>query len=159
MNLDARSERSLVGVKPALVRVVRRAAEIVSDANDGLGFIVTEGLRSPIRQAELVKAGASRTMNSRHLIGEAVDLAATVGGEVRWDWNCYLTLATAMKAAAKELGVDVVWGGAWESLASMNTPITAAMLSRSFPDGPHYELSRQQVASAQAGAQSTASRA
>lgn len=122
--LDKRSERNLVGVKPALVSVVRRAAEIVDDGNSGLGFIVTEGLRSPVRQAELVKAGASRTMNSRHLIGEAVDLAATVGGEVRWDWPLYPKLAAAMKAAARERGVVITWGGDWKTLV----------------DGPHFQI-------------------
>lgn len=122
--MDTRSERNLRGVKPALVSVVRRAAEIVDDGNDGLGFIVTEGMRSVTRQAELFKAGASRTMNSRHLIGEAIDLAATVGGEVRWAWPLYPKLDEAMQAAAKELGVVLTWGGTWTS----------------FKDGCHWQI-------------------
>lgn len=121
--LNQRSEKNLKGVHPDLVRVVRKAALIMPDT---LGFVVTEGLRTQQRQAELVKAGASKTMNSRHLTGHAVDLAATVGGEVRWDWPLYRTLADAMKAAAEEEKVDVVWGGDWLT----------------FRDGPHFELRR-----------------
>jgi peptidoglycan L-alanyl-D-glutamate endopeptidase CwlK len=122
--LDARSEKNLRGVNANLVAVVRRAAELVQERDDGLGFIVTEGMRTEKRQAELVKAGASRTMNSRHLIGQAVDLAATVRGAVRWDWPLYGALAVAMKAAAAELGVAITWGGDW----------------RTFRDGPHFQI-------------------
>ena len=127
MNLDPRSERNLQGVHPDLVSVVRRAAVLMAERGDGLGFVVTEGRRTTMRQAELVKAGASRTMNSRHMTGHAVDLAATVGGEVRWDWSLYRTLAGVIKEVAKERGgIPLVWGGDWKS----------------FPDGPHFELDR-----------------
>lgn len=117
--MDDRSERNLKGIHPDLVRVVRRAAEKAS-------FIVTEGLRTQARQRQLVEAGASRTMNSRHLTGHAVDVAALVGGKVRWDWPLYAAIAREMKQAAADLGVPLVWGGDW----------------RTFKDGPHFELDR-----------------
>lgn len=122
--LDPRSERNLQGVHPDLVGIVRRARKLVEGREDGLGFLVTEGRRTALRQSELVKAGASRTMNSRHLTGHAVDLVATVGGEVRWDWPLYYKLAEVMREAAQ--GVPLTWGGSWKS----------------FPDGPHFELDR-----------------
>ena len=118
--LDERSKKRLAGVHPDLVRVITRAA---SDAN----FIVTEGLRTKERQAELVAAGASKTMNSRHLTGHAVDLAVRVGNEIRWDWPLYAQLATVVKTAAVHENVSITWGGDW----------------RSFKDGPHFELSRK----------------
>ena len=119
--LNDRSERNLRGVHPALVAVVRRAVQLLPE---DLGFIVTEGLRTRARQAELVKAGASQTLNSRHLTGHAVDLAATLKGQVRWDWPLYQKLATAMKAAAAEQGTVITWGGDWRTLR----------------DGPHFEI-------------------
>ena len=122
MTLNQRSLRNLRGVHPELVAVVRRAAELAGDAS--LGFIVTEGLRTPARQRELLASGASRTMKSRHLTGHAVDLAATLDGQVRWDWPLYRKLADLMKVAANQLGVQIVWGGDW----------------RSFKDGPHFEI-------------------
>ena len=121
MTLSPRCLRRLRDVHPDLAAVVERAAQITE-----VSFIVTEGLRTRERQAELLKVGASRTMNSRHLTGHAVDLAAVVGGKPRWDWPLYHKLADAMKAAAKELGVPLVWGGDW----------------RTFKDGPHFELDR-----------------
>jgi len=127
MQLSGRSEERLRGVNVALASVVRRAASLIDSMEPGLGFIVTEGLRSPERQARLVEIGASRTMKSRHLTGHAVDLAALVDGDVLWDWPLYERLAKVMKAAATQNGVQIVWGGDWES----------------FRDGPHFELSRQ----------------
>jgi peptidoglycan LD-endopeptidase CwlK len=122
VKLNERSERNLVGVHPRLVAIVRRAATMLDD--DGLGFIVTEGLRTVERQRQLVAKGASRTMNSRHITGHAVDIAATIDGEVRWDWPLYGQLAGHMKLAAGDLGTIMVWGGDW----------------RSFRDGPHFEI-------------------
>lgn len=118
MILNARSEKALQGVHPHLVAIVRRAAEITE-----IDFIVTEGLRTKARQKQLVAAGASKTMNSRHLTGHAVDLAAVVGGKVRWDWPLYPKLAVAMKRASAEMGRPIEWGGDWKSM-----------------DGPHFQL-------------------
>lgn len=120
--LSSRSRERLKGVHPDLVRVVEAAI-----ADSPIDFMVTEGLRSPERQAALVRAGASRTLNSRHLTGHAVDLAALVEGRVRWDWPLYARIAAAMKAAAARLNTPIVWGGDWKRLK----------------DGPHFELSRR----------------
>ncbi len=118
----ARSEQRLVGVHPDLVRVVRRALAL-----SPVEFIITEGLRDPKRQEQLVAAGASRTMNSRHLTGHAIDVAPLIAGKVAWDWPPFHQIAAAMKQAASEEGVALVWGGDW----------------RTFKDGPHYELDRK----------------
>jgi peptidoglycan L-alanyl-D-glutamate endopeptidase CwlK len=117
--LGLRSKQRLKGVHPDLVAVVKRAIEI-SDVD----FTVLEGMRSVDRQRELVAKGASTTMNSRHLTGHAVDLGAWVGGTVRWDWPLYHKISNAVKKAAKELDVEIVWGGDWKK----------------FPDGPHFQL-------------------
>ena len=122
MILNARSEKNLEGVNPDLVRVVRRAAELTNT-----DFIVTEGRRTHSRQQQLFNEGKSRTLNSRHLTGHAVDLAANPGGAVSWDMKFYALLSVAMKAAAEEQGVPIVWGGDWIS----------------FKDGPHFELDRK----------------
>jgi peptidoglycan L-alanyl-D-glutamate endopeptidase CwlK len=120
--LGARSKQRLRGVHPDLVMVVEWAIEISQ-----VDFTVLEGLRTPERQKALVEAGASQTLNSRHLTGHAVDLGAWVGDEVRWDWPLYHKIAAAMKESAKHHGIPIVWGGDW----------------RSFKDGPHFELNRK----------------
>ena len=119
-SLGSRSKKRLEGVHPDLVRVVERAIELTE-----VDFTVLEGMRTVERQKKLVAKGASTTMNSRHLTGHAVDIGAWVDGTVRWDWPLYYKLADAMKQAAKELNVDLEWGGDWKS----------------FKDGPHYQLS------------------
>jgi peptidoglycan L-alanyl-D-glutamate endopeptidase CwlK len=114
-----RSRKNLSGVHPDLVKVVTLALRYTT-----VDFVVTEGLRTVQRQKQLVAAGASKTMNSRHITGHAVDLAALVSGEVRWDWPLYEKLADAMKDASRELDIPIEWGGDW----------------RSFKDGPHFQL-------------------
>jgi len=122
MKLNTASESRLRGVHPDLVRVVRRCAADWTDPETG--FIVTCGLRTLEEQKLLYKKGATRTLKSRHLTGHAVDLAASVQGQVRWDWPLYNKLAKAMKAAAKAEKVPIEWGGDWVS----------------FKDGPHFQL-------------------
>lgn len=100
MKLTARDRQRLQGVHLDLVLVVDRAAALTP-----VPFIITEGMRTKARQAELVKAGASRTMNGRHLTGHAVDIAAVVGTEIRWDFGLYLRIAYAVKRAAINEGV------------------------------------------------------
>ena len=117
--LGARSLKRLEGVHPDLVKVVKRAIKITDT-----DFTVLEGVRTLAKQREYVAAGASKTMNSRHLTGHAVDLGALVGGKVRWDWPLYHKIAAAMKQAAKDVGVPLEWGGDWKK----------------FKDGPHFQL-------------------
>jgi peptidoglycan L-alanyl-D-glutamate endopeptidase CwlK len=135
--LGQRSLSRLEGVHPDLVRVVKKAAAL-SD----LDFTVLEGIRSVERQKQLVSQGASKTMNSRHITGHAVDLAPMIAGEVRWDWPLYLKLGEVMRAASLNEKVPIRWGGTWKLLSAIKGPITAKILSRSFPDGPHFELPR-----------------
>ena len=135
--LGQRSLSRLEGVHPDLVRVVKKAAAMSS-----LDFTVLEGLRSLELQKQLVADGASKTMNSRHLTGHAVDLAPMVRGTIRWDWPLYHQLADIMRSASISENVPIRWGGTWKLLSAISGPITSKVLSRSFPDGPHFELPR-----------------
>ena len=135
ITLGSRSLMRLEGVHPDLVRVVKKAAAL-SD----LDFTVLEGLRTVERQTQLVKQGASKTMNSRHITGHAVDLGALIDGSVRWDWGLYLKLGEVMRAASLAEKIPIRWGGTWKLLSAIEGPITSKILSRSFPDGPHFEL-------------------
>tara|TARA_R110000868_G_scaffold102083_3_gene281049 strand:+ start:644 stop:1039 length:396 start_codon:yes stop_codon:yes gene_type:complete len=119
---DARSRTKLRGVHPKLKAVLEGFAR--RPCARPTQFVVTEGLRTTDRQRELVIAGASKTMASKHLVGRAVDLAVVVDGEVRWDWPLYLQLGKDLKDYARAQDVEIVWGGDWAS----------------FPDGPHFEL-------------------
>jgi peptidoglycan L-alanyl-D-glutamate endopeptidase CwlK len=119
---STRSLKNLNGIHPDLRRVIDRALQ-----DSPLDFVVIEGLRTKERQAQLVKQGASKTMNSRHLTGHAVDLVPIgPNGKAAFDWPLYHQLGPAVKAAAAKEGVDLDWGGDWTT----------------FKDGPHFELDR-----------------
>jgi peptidoglycan L-alanyl-D-glutamate endopeptidase CwlK len=117
--LGEKSLERLGTVKPSLQAVVKRAIELST-----VDFRVIEGIRTLERQKYLLKKGATRTLKSKHLTGDAVDLAPVINGQVSWDWQYFFPIETAMKEAAKELDVPIQWGGDWKT----------------FKDGPHWEL-------------------
>ena len=118
--LGIRSLQNLSGVHPDLVAVVKRAIQITE-----VDFTVIEGIRSRERQKQLVAKGASKTMNSRHITGHAVDM---VPWPIDWDdLERFEIMAEAMKQAAEELDIPIVWGGDWKT----------------FYDAPHFELDRK----------------
>lgn len=116
--LGFRSKMRLQGVHPDLVKVVERAIGLSE-----IDFTVLEGLRDPFRQKKLVEAGASQTLNSRHITGHAVDLGAWVDDQVDWSWPLYAKINDAMQEASKQVGVPIEWGGDWK-----------------MRDGPHWQL-------------------
>lgn len=95
-----------------------------------LDFTVLEGVRSYERQGQLYSTGASRSMDSKHLVqndgySHAVDIGPLVSGEIPWDtWNAFVVVNEAMQKAAEEIGVTLTWGGSWTS----------------FKDGPHFQI-------------------
>lgn len=106
--LGERSQRNLEGVHPDLVSVVKRAIGITKQ-----DFMVIEGMRSLERQKQLLAEGKSKTMNSRHLTGHAVDLCPY---PVDWnDADKFVAISEAMKEAAKELDIPLEWGGDWKN--------------------------------------------
>lgn len=145
--LSERSLERLKGVDSGLVKVVKRAIELTR-----VDFGVVEGVRTVERQTELVNSGASKTMKSRHITGEAVDLMAYLSGRASWELSLYDDIADAMRDAATELGVAVRWGGAWhihdirEHPGTMEQAMTGyidlrrSQGKRPFVDGPHFEL-------------------
>lgn len=145
--LSKRSLARLEGVRPELVAVVQRAITITN-----VDFGVIQGLRTIEEQRELVAKGASQTMKSKHLTGEAVDVMAYVGSRGSWEMSLYDDIADAFKLAAIEEDVQIRWGAAWQvnDLREWDGTMQDAMdeyidLRRSqgrrpFIDGPHFEL-------------------
>lgn len=125
-----RSLKNLTGIHPDLRRVMDRALQ-----ESPVDFVVNEGLRSLARQKELLRIKATTTLKSRHLTGHAVDIYAYVDlnadGKITFEEmanpRLMKQLADAVKFAASELGIPVVWGGDW----------------RTFKDYPHFELDRR----------------
>ena len=144
--LGKRSLSNLEGVDERLVTVVKYAMSVTKQ-----DFSVICGLRTMAEQKALVAKGASQTMKSKHIDGNAVDLMAYIDGG-RWELNLYDEIADAMKEAAEAAGVKLRWGaawtiddiGAWDGTAenAMNSYIDTrrSQSRRPFIDAPHFEL-------------------
>lgn len=152
--LGAKSLAELAGVDPRLVAVVKRAIEISPQ-----DFSVHDGLRTEAEQTELVRRGASQTMNSMHRkqadgFGHAVDLVPYINGKLRWEWDAIYPIAAAVKFAAAELRVNIRWGGCWDLMSQIKGSTAADMEKaveaygaarrragkKAFTDGPHFEI-------------------
>lgn len=124
MQLNARSINNLRNVDEKLKSLVSLAATRIDQDLPGYSFIVTSGLRTLEEQKELYKKGLTKTMNSKHLTGNAIDIAVQINEKITWNFAEYKKVADLFKQCARDLNVNIVWGGDW---------IT-------FKDGPHFEL-------------------
>jgi peptidoglycan L-alanyl-D-glutamate endopeptidase CwlK len=143
------SEEKLQGVDPQLVRCVRRAI-----CTTEVDFTVFEGMRSLERQRELVAKGVSRTLNSYHLTGHAVDLVPWVAGRAQWQAPACIKVAMAMREAALHFGIGLTWGAVWDrALASLPVGLDdaidayvarfrAATGRKPLVDMPHFQIDR-----------------
>jgi len=117
-----RSINKMEGVHDDLRKVMLEAIK-----TSPVDFGITCGLRTVTEQQRLVKEGKSRTMNSRHLTGHAVDVVCYVDGKATWAEKYYTLLAGHILGVAANMKVPLVWGGSFKG----------------FFDGPHFELNRQ----------------
>ena len=127
--VGVRSKLKLRGVHPDLRAVMAHA---IANSTNG-EFVVVCGLRSLARQRELYASGASKTMNSRHLTGHAVDLAPIIGGKLTWSSPAFHPLASSIKFSAHELEVAMEWGGDFNNHGTTGSR---------WVDLPHYQLPR-----------------
>jgi len=145
--LSSRSLKNLEGVDERLAEVVHYAIDVTK-----VDFGVIEGMRTVDRQRQLVASGASQTMNSKHLTGNAVDLMAYIGKRASWELNLYDDIADAMKLGAIEVGVSIRWGAAWnvpdirdwdgtmQDAMDFYVDTRRSQKRRVFIDGPHFEI-------------------
>ena len=116
-----RSEMFLSDVNPSLKNIAKEALKITR-----IDFAIISGKRTIKEQKELVKKGKSKTLNSRHLSGNAIDIAPidpkTKKGN--FDRTLALEIATAFYQAAQNQNIKIEWGGTWKN----------------FEDIPHFEL-------------------
>ncbi len=116
-----KSLERLAGIKEPLQTLAKAA--ITDSPYD---FSITNGLRTLEEQKVLFANGKSKTMKSKHLTGDAFDIAVFVDGKLTWDLKYYKAVATHIKKVAAKLGIKITWGGDWKS----------------FIDGPHFQLEK-----------------
>ena len=106
--LSKRSEDNLKGVHKDLVAVIYELLKV-----SPYDFTITEGLRTLERQKELFAQKKSKTLNSKHLIGRAVDFIVYDSGELTWESMFYKSVADKAKEVANKLNIPIIWGGDW----------------------------------------------
>lgn len=144
----------MIGMHPDLIAVFELA--ITRTAQD---FTIFDGIRTAADQNALYRRGAS-TMDGYKRIGKhqkqsdglchAGDLVPWIDGRAVWDWPAIYIIADAVISSARELNVQLRWGGCWQNinpLAGEPENWVAAYVKRkrsagkrAFNDGPHWEL-------------------
>ena len=125
VKLSKASQEKLASVKPELQKVILKAFETMP-----FDVMVLEGIRTKARQEELYAKGASKTMKSKHLTGDAVDLAPY---PIDWsDKAKFRVMAEHVLAAAKILNIKVRSGTDWD--------MDGDWKDEKFYDGPHIEI-------------------
>lgn len=120
------SLKNLEGVDAHLVELFNRVVEHFDCA-------ILSGVRTAEHQKELVAAGLSQTLNSRHLTGDAVDVAPY---PIDWhDITRFYLFGGYVLGVASQLGVRVRWGGDWNG--NLDTRDNG-----DFDDLVHFELRR-----------------
>lgn len=108
---NKRSLQNLKGVHPTLVKLMKTA--ILSSP---FPFVITEGCRSLERQKQLLKEKKTRTLQSYHLTGHAVDIAIKVGEKITWEYRYYEAVAKHIQKIAHRQHILITWGGTWKNL-------------------------------------------
>jgi peptidoglycan L-alanyl-D-glutamate endopeptidase CwlK len=123
--LSKRSKEHLKGVNPKLIELLLTAIE---HSPYDFGIPNTGGYRTPYTQNCLFRDNKSKCDGfvklSKHQSGNAFDIYAYVDGKASWDYDILTDIAIHIKKVAKNLGIELVWGGNWKN----------------YPDLPHFQL-------------------
>ena len=96
---------------------------------NGYNVLIYETIRTKAQQTANVKKGASQTMRSYHLVGQALDFVfVDQKGNTLWSINEYTKRIKAINAA-KSFGFT--WGGDWDNDGDWR--------DESFLDSPHLQ--------------------
>ena len=110
-------------------RLVAGCVEVVTNHWD---CSVIYGVRSKQEQQKLFDEGLSKTLNSRHLTGHAVDLAPY---PIDWsDTSRFYYFGGRVMAVARMMNITLRWGGTWD--------MDYALDDQKFMDLLHFEIPR-----------------
>ncbi len=104
-----RSRRRLKGVHPDLVKVVEECLHLMD-------ISIIEGVRSIEKQRDYVKTGASKTMKSKHLTGDALDLSPyPIDMKSKMGIKRHYYMAGMLRGIAHMMDIKIRSGADWDS--------------------------------------------
>ncbi|EAD1017111.1 M15 family peptidase, partial [Listeria monocytogenes] len=104
--------RSLANVNKLADNTKAAARKLLDwSENNGIEVLIYETIRTKEQQSANVASGASQTMRSYHLVGQALDFVMAKGKTV--NWGGYRS-ANAKKFIAKAKALGFTWGGDWD---------------------------------------------
>lgn len=95
-------------IKPELARKIRIVLKDLR--KQGYEPQIVEGLRTLKQQRQKVREGTSHTMHSKHLTGDAVDIA-----DDRYWWNISVVNPFWLALGHEYIKQGLIWGGTWGS--------------------------------------------
>lgn len=111
MYYDKRNRAALAELAPNTKKAALKWYDYL--VKNGIEVLVYDARRTEVEQRANVASGASQTMHSYHLVGQALDFVpATAKGGVEWGGYGRSDIKKAV-AEAKRLGFE--WGGDWSS--------------------------------------------
>lgn len=120
-------ERKLIGVHHDLEQLYLQALDI-----SPIDFKVMEGLRTEARQKQLFKEGKTKTMDSKHLKGKAIDIVPVIDGDISYAArDDIIFLSGLFYCLANKLGIKIRVGSLWNN---------NSMTKNTFIDAYHIEL-------------------
>lgn len=95
--------------RPAAIELLARCAE------SGIPVFIVDTLRTPAEQEENLRKGVSWTAHSRHLTGDAIDVAPyevyQLHGKNKLEWDADDPAWQVIGSLGEHLGLT--WGGRW----------------------------------------------
>jgi peptidoglycan L-alanyl-D-glutamate endopeptidase CwlK len=101
-------------IHPDLRKVCDLALALTVQRHTNLDFLILDGKRTKTEQEGHILNGASKTRNSRHLYGYAIDFGALVNGKLRWEPVYYKIIGGYFLEASEKLRIPIIWGGNWK---------------------------------------------
>ncbi|MDR1494427.1 MAG: hypothetical protein LBI29_00110 [Rickettsiales bacterium] len=112
----AKSEQILTSVIPELDLLAHKVISL-----SPVDFAVVEGLRTTKRQKMLYNSGKSKTLNSKHCEGKALDIVPWLDNDCDYEAvsDCCF-LVGLFYGVAKTLGLDLRVGALWDGNSIKN---------------------------------------
>ncbi|WP_214857899.1 peptidoglycan-binding protein [Exiguobacterium sp. s191] len=126
MYYDKRNRATLNELAPNTKRLALKWYEYL--VKNGIEVLVYDARRTVAEQRDNVNSGASQTMYSYHIVGQALDFVPIKDGKAVWGGYNTAVIQKAIKEAQR---LGFTWGGDWDSDGNQR--------DETFIDSPHLQ--------------------